>query len=303
MQDNFQLLELPVISQNMREQIAWSPDSIDTGGFERYLLKRMDEKFPKENFLHILRNTFLHFQDLNKAAVSLIVNKYLTGHHYADYFYYLIKRDYRPEGSILVTTMWHLQYLLRQDALNEVSLIADKTGMDVCLLLMRLMEAYQEAPSIKRALLVDDLDPYTRYGVMCAALRYQSTAVFDTLAENLSDSSFARILKERIRTNGDHDLLMLLLQSGKFNIAPFPMFKQFNQILFDCCDFIPKTIGFLFAKAEKEKCWELIIQMAVCFPKKDVLRVLIRAGDPILVDKFFFLYKNYPDVKNLTPFL
>jgi hypothetical protein len=281
---------------------------LDLKFFEQFILTRLNEDIPPHLMLNIVRNIICYdnFQELQLALNNIIVTSYLANKKYEEHFLYLLKYDKRKISNICSTTMWHLQFLNRSDAIKHINYIVEKTNIDYYYLLIKLMESYEEAPNIKIALFLDDFELEQRYRILISALKYNSDKVFFPLITNMDDCGFSDLIKSKLYQEGDSNYFASLLRDTSICIEPRASQTHMSHlinILHSVQERIPNTINALFQKSKEKKYWNFIMHLAVCLPKKEVLKAILQSDNQILIETFYKKYANDPAIRGLMPFI
>lgn len=306
MDNLFSALESPLLSPNLKNSKETKHLSLQD--FEKYLIKRLQENIAPQLLLNIMKNVvcYSNFAELDVAFNNFIVTNYLGTYKYKEYIYYLLKYDRRPINSICATLMWHLQFRNRSEALQEINVLSKESNIEYFYLVMKLMEAYTEAPSLKRALLLDDLDVDSRYKLLLNSVRFISYPVFHALVSNMNDADFSLYLKRKLYDEGDSNLFVRLLCDSKINLEvrdPKTDIYNLCSIFLEVKDKIPNTIKILFEKARDKEYLNFLLNFSELFPKKDVLKVLLAANDQRLIENFYQKHKEDSAIRGLLPFI
>jgi hypothetical protein len=153
-------------------------------------------------------------------------------------------------------------------------------------------------------LYVDGLDLSDRYNVLIESCTISHTKVFYEMENALGDGEFFDYVKDRMT---DDNLICQSIRNmySENNSSISYLEKSINlrRLLFNNPEKMSQTLEHILRIAVEVKCYDIVIQLGTCFPKKRILGLLTAHGDHILIDKFFFLYKDYPEIKNLTAFI
>jgi hypothetical protein len=306
MDNLFSALESPLLSPNLKNSKETKHLSLQD--FEKYLIKRLQENIAPQLLLNIMKNVvcYSNFAELDIAFNNFIVTNYLGSYKYKEYVYYLLKYDRRPINSICATLMWHLQFRNRSEALEEIKTLSKESNIEYFYLVMKLMEAYQEAPNIKNALLIDDLDVDSRYQLLLNSVRFISYPAFYALVSNMNDYDFSLYLKRKLYDEGDSNLFLRLLCDSKVSLEVNPPQTDISNlcaIFLEVKDKIPNTIKTLFEKAKTKEYLNFLLNFSDLFSKKDVLKVLLASNEQHLIDTFYRKHKEDSTIKGLLPFI
>lgn len=153
-------------------------------------------------------------------------------------------------------------------------------------------------------LCVDSLDLSDKYNVLIESCSISHTKVFYEMENALGDGEFLDYVKDRMSDNNPICQAIREMYSEK-NSSIYYLEKSINlrRLLFNNPEKMSQTLEHILQIAAEVGCYDIVIQLGSCFPKKRILGLLTAHGDHVLIDKFFFLYKEYPEIKNLTAFI
>lgn len=123
------------------------------------------------------------------------------------------------------------------------------------------------------------------------------------LARNLYDRALYEKLDSSVVNNGDNSLFCKALRNTSLSIIDLERCIYVNDILIKRKDLIPKTVDFLFEKANIENHYRFLLNFANLFSKRKVLQVISKLDDSEMVDIFFKKYANDPEVSHLKAFI
>jgi len=302
--------ESPIVSQNMRDKLAdYIEEPWFEGIFTAWINRRLREKIPLMKLLALAFNLDPgKYPELGPASAyfnnALIGNVVLRKIHY-DYFYYIINHEPRNfMYSLVLRAVKHLSHGRIDDSLQTLKGIADNTHWGYYELILRFLEEKTEARSLSNMLTMTHLPVEDQYQVLAVACRSNST-IFKDLAMGLQDNNkyLFKYCVDRAEALNGQDELSQALVACNLHLSIIESCQQLTDFLIWAAEHIHPTLEHLLKRAEYEEAWTLVLKLAPAFDKKQILKILLRAQDPILIDKFFFTYKDYPEVKNLAPFL
>jgi hypothetical protein len=120
----------------------------------------------------------------------------------------------------------------------------------------------------------------------------------------LGDGEFFDYVKDRL-TDDDPicQAIRNMYSENNSSISYLEKSVNLRRLLLDNPKKMSQTLEHILQIAAAVGCYDIVIQLGTCFPKKRILGLLTAHGDHVLIDKFFFLYKDYPEIKNLTAFI
>lgn len=314
-------LELDSVSKSDRQEIL---DYLDALGFKgesefiHYLKWRFFHKIPTKNFENFARNIFnYNMQTLKDHFVNFMANAYLMN-DFESYFQRLVVFDkkrfaveslYSPELDIVLAivnrVIYHVSHEYRiEKALPLLKNLSEDTSIKYQTLLLLLGEQYYvRGDKVRVLLMIDALDYSDRYELLAVSL-YKDSSIFVEVQETFSEDQFREYVQKHIT---DDDTLCSTIRTnecaGSLCKASRLGSHQLLRVLIESASTIPKTLEHLLKTATDCSYFDIVIQLGCCFPKKRILEIIASQNDPNLIDKFFFLYKDYPEVKKLAPFI
>lgn len=161
-----------------------------------------------------------------------------------------------------------------------------------------------DGEKLRFLLYIDFLELSDKYDVFIESCAISHNSVFYEMENALGDGEFFDYVSDQM---ADENPLCQAIRSmySAHNSSLSQLAKSSNllKLLFSNPKKMPQTLEHIFRAALEVESYDIIIQFGACFSKKRILGILITHGDPILIDKFFFLYKEDPEIKNLTPFI
>lgn len=161
-----------------------------------------------------------------------------------------------------------------------------------------------DGEKIRFILYLDNLQLSDRYEILIESCIISHGVVFYEMENALGDGEFFDYIKDKL---SDDSLFCQAIREmySAYNYSIFQLEKSNNlqKLLLSNPEKMPQTLEHILQVAIKVGSYDIIIQLGTCFPKRRILSILTEHGDQNLIDKFFFLYKEYPEIKNLTPFI
>lgn len=153
-------------------------------------------------------------------------------------------------------------------------------------------------------LYIDDLELSDRYDILIESCHISHNSVFYAMENSLGDGDFFDYVANKM---ADENPLCQAIRSlysvNNSSLSQLEKSSNLQKLLFNNPEKMSQTLEHILQIATEIGSYDIIIQLGNCFPKKRILGILTAHDDPILIDKFFFLYKECPEVKNLTPFI
>lgn len=304
-EDLLALFENYTVSQNMRENLAiMAQESWFNGIFTGWVHRRLREGIGQ---LELLTLTHHFDADRNPELGSLghIINSVIIGNVIMrgtshDYFLYMIKYDRRKKNNLLKDSLKHITHMRIGDAIPLLRQMAEALGRTFEEMVLDYLEEKTEYRSLSNMMSLESLEFHERLKVIALSCKC-NRRIFDDLALALDNNNLLEYAIDRANSLQGFDELTHALFVTEIPIERLEKSKQLIAFLIQSPS--AHTIQHLLKRAEFEQRWNFVLKLAPAYNKKEILRILLKAKDPILIDKFFFLYKTYPEVKNLTPFL
>lgn len=319
----FILLEKNYLSKSDRESIV---EKLTVSGilldqeFETYMMHQLSNNIKLDKFENLARNIFNYYELatlLRGPFVEFIATSYLKD-NFHDYFQHLVKFDkrrfavpavYSLEFDIIFKMVnriiFHVSHNYRiEESLQWLKRLAQDTSYKYHTLLCFLGEDFIDRGDKVRVLfLVDALDVVDKYELLGTSL-YNKSIVFDEVEASLSEDNFFEYTKEHI--NDDSLLCHAIKNSQRIdaNLAWLNKGSLLKKLMLENPSNIMQTLEHILQIATNDRFFDIVIQLGSCLSKKKILGILTsQENSDHLVDKFFFLYKDYPEVKNLAPFI
>jgi hypothetical protein len=277
--------------------------------FETYINQRLKENFHSQYLLNLIRN----LEKSEKTShLSKLVNERLVvfmtiNRECFDHFYYLYRNEFRKERNVLDALIENLGRTPQsrfEEMMQIIDLISPNIGIDKYSLILLIMESKGPGGKARRLLnsvVMGKLEVPDRYMVLVRAVEKHSSQVYDL--QNALVAEFKVFVSNQFKTNKDQDVLALALQRCMLPITQLYNCTFLNEVLYHNAENIPHTLDYLYHRAESENLWEYLLLLGVNKNKKELLQSIVKSKSHRLIDKFFLLYKNYPEVKHLAPFL
>lgn len=278
--------------------------------FESYVSARLRDNVHPERLLNMAYN--LEKDDntryLSKTVNRQVAESMLLKRESFDQFYFMCRHDTRSDNHILTSFLDYFSdhFGYSNDSFEMLEKIGPHIGSDKISLILKMM-GDEDFGKIRNMRLMNKLSVNEKYDLMVRALETHNSS-FCTMIETtfISGSGKGDIhdhLKEAISKNGDNDPFAVALRNTLIPITELESSFKLNRFLELYSDYIPETLDSLYYRADQENRWEYLLLLGAHKNKKEVLRSIVRSKDQELIDKFFYLYKNSPEVKHLVPFL
>lgn len=298
-------LEAPVVSEERLEQLQkYAKEShIYSAFFESYIGRRIHENIHPERLLNIAyhmewsESTYFLSVLVNRRLASCILYK----NEGFDQLYFMYRHDKRSERHVLKEVVKTLSNARPEESLKLLNIITPRIGIDKHLLLLRVMTVDEEYPNIRRLGLMEKLDQNDQLLVWAKGIETNSSIIdfFDSSVE----SRLINYMTDQLNAHGDNHPLAQALMISNIPITKFENCFQLNNTLVNCSNKIPQTIERLYRRAEQDGRYEYLLMLGSNKNKKELLRSIVKSKDHDLIDSFFRIYKDHPEVKHLTPFI
>lgn len=276
--------------------------------FEVYLHSRMSQGIEDDKFTNIVQNIYVYGdlrRLLGEKLADFLSSEYLKG-NFVSYFKKMAMAFPNDFGLLLAhRAMYHISHnFSQQEMVTRTRQLAYDSGyMLQWLLLILGTHCIERGDKFKFLLLLDHLEMSERYSLLVESSKTHNM-VFSEMEDALGDGRFYDYVNEQM---SDNSPLCKAIRSiyTMHNSALSKLENSINlrRLLFSNPERIPETLEHVLHLATTSERYDIVIQLGSCFPKKRILGILTAHGDPNLVDKFFFLYKNYPEIKKLAPFI
>lgn len=272
--------------------------------FESYVSARLRDNVHPERLLNMAYNLE---RDDNTSYLSKTVNRQvaesmLLKNESFDQFYFMCRHDTRSDNHILDGFLNHFNDRIgySETSLDLLDKIVPYVGMDKHALILRMM-GDETFGNIRNMRVMNKMTAEDQHTLMIRALEAHNPN-FTTMIEWGKGDVHDRI-KESLIKSGDNDQFAIALRNTLIPIDQLESSYKLNRMIELYSDYIPGTLARLYYRAEQENRWEYLLLLGVHKNKKEVLRSIVKSKDQELIDKFFSLYKNSPEVKHLVPFL
>jgi hypothetical protein len=298
-------LEVPVVPEEKLERLLeYAKEShIYSAIFESYIGRRIHENIHPERLLNIA----YHMEWSEKTHfMSLLVNRRLAAcilykNEGYDQLYFMYRHDLRSERHVFGEVVRTLSNASATEAIRIVDVITPRIGIDRHLFLLRVITVEDDYPSLRRLQMMDKLELEDQFLIWAKGIENNSTII--NYFNNGVDSKMTQYMIEQLIKSGDDSPMAKALIISNISITKFESCHQLNNILVACSKQIPQTLEYLYRRAEMDGRYEYLLMLGANKNKKELLRSLVKSKDHDLIDRFFFLYKDCPEVKHLTPFL
>jgi len=270
--------------------------------FDSYVSRRLQANIHPERLLNMAYNlekndnTKYLSESINVAVANSII---LKDENY-DQFYFMNRHDIRVENHIFKTVIEKIGDCLDKSSIDIITKIAFNIRMDKHLLLLKALGTV-EFSSFRTALFMDRLEIQDQY--MLAVRAFEDNNEIAPKLLKFSNKNLYNHMSGLVSKNGDKDQFITALRNSVIEIEKIEYNDFIYFLLTTNADHIPSTLGRLYVRAEQEGRFSYLLTVCAHKNKKDVLRTLCQTKDKELIDKFFSIYKDHPDVKHLVPFL
>jgi hypothetical protein len=190
-------------------------------------------------------------------------------------------------------------------AIDYLKNLSEETGISFTRLFVIFGNNCISAGEKLRFLLyLDNLTLSDRYDVLVESCTISHIHVFYEMENALGDGEFFDFVKEQMTDdNPICQYIREIYSKNNSSILSLEKSINFRRLLFNNTEKMSQTLEHILQVAVEVGSYDIIIQLGACLSKRRILGILTEHGDPNLIDKFFFLYKEYPEIKNLTPFI
>lgn len=272
--------------------------------FESYVSARLRDNVHPERLLNMAYNLE---RDDNTSYLSKTVNRQLADYMLLkkecfDQFYFMCRHDTRSDNHILNSFLEHFndRVMYSDNSIEILEKIAPHVGMDKYALILKMM-GEETFGNIRNMRIMNKMTVEDQFDLMIRAMEVNNSN-FTNMIEWGAGVIHDRI-KESFIKDGDSGQFAKALQNTSIPIDHLESSFKLNKLIELYSDYIPVTLDRLYARAEQENRWEYLLLLGVHKNKKEVLRSVVKSKDQELIDRFFSLYKNSPEVKHLVPFL
>lgn len=152
-------------------------------------------------------------------------------------------------------------------------------------------------------LYLDLLTTSEKYDLLISTIRNDNWSYI--MEDALGDGEFFDYTNKKIKDQSPlcQKILSACVTKEHAFFRRLPFCFNLKRLLFNNSEKIPQTLEYLLQAFIELEVYDMVIQLGEYFPKKRILGILTSHGDPVLIDKFFSLYKEYPEIKNLTAFI
>lgn len=272
--------------------------------FESYVSARLRDNVHPERLLNMAYN--LEKDDntryLSKTVNRQVAESMLLKRESFDQFYFMCRHDTRIDNHILSSFLDHFNDRIgySETSLGLLDKIAPHVGMDKHALILKMMGG-ETFGNIRNMRVMSKMSAEDQYTLMIRAMEVHNSN-FTTMVE-WGKGDVHDLIKEALQKNGDNDPFAIALRKTLIPITELESSYKLSRMLELYSDYIPETLDSLYYRADQENRWEYLLLLGAHKNKKEVLRSIVRSKDQELIDKFFYLYKNSPEVKHLVPFL
>lgn len=272
--------------------------------FETYVSTRLRDNVHPEKLLNMAYNLE---RDDDISYLSKTVNRQVADHMLLkkecfDQFYFMCRHDTRADNHILDGFLHHFndRVMYSDSSIDLLEKIAPHVGMDKYALILKMM-GEETFGNIRNMRVMNKMTVEEQFNLMIRALEVHNSN-FTTMIE-WGSGNIHDYLKDDLIKKGDNGQFAIALRNTLIPIDQLESSFKLNRIIELYSDYMPGTLARLYYRADQENRWEYLLLLGVHKNKKEVLRSIVKSKDQELIDKFFSLYKNSPEVKHLVPFL
>lgn len=296
--------ESPSVSKKQIDKLLQflKNDHVYNALFDSYISRRLKSNIHPERLLSMAYN--LEKNDgtkyLSESINARVADSITRNNESFDQFYYMNRHDTRTDNHILKSVIERIGDRLDTSVMELVGKIAPNIKMDKHLLLLKAIGSV-EFGSFRATLFMERISVEDQY--MLAVRAFEEGVDFASKLIRFSNKALYDYTANSISQNGDQDQLISAIRNSTIEIDKIEYNDFLHFLLSRKGEHIPATLGRLYARAEKEGRFEYLLNVCAHKNKKDVLRTICQAKDKELIDKFFSIYKDHPEVKHLAPFL
>lgn len=272
--------------------------------FESYVSARLRDNVHPERLLNMAYNLE---RDDNTSYLSKTVNRQvaesmLLKKESFDQFYFMCRHDTRSDNHILDGFLDHFKDRIgySETSLDVLDKIGPQVGMDKHALILKMI-GIDTFGNLRNMRVMNKMTVEDQYILITRALETHNSNFITMLEWGKGD--IHDHIKELLIKNGDNDQFAIALRNTVIPITELESGFKLNRLLELYSDYIPETLASLYHRADQENRWDYLLLLGVHKNKKEVLRSIVKSKDQELIDRFFYLYKNSPEVKHLVPFL
>ena len=277
-------------------------DNVYEPVFRDYISKRLKDNIHPERLLQLAYN--MERSDSTKFF-SRSINEQLThsitvnGENY-DQFYFMNRHDTRSDNHIFKAMLEKLGRRLDDNTIEVIEKIAEHTKENKYNLILQTLDN-TEFYSFRAMMFMDKLSAEDQYMLLTKGFENNNSNVLRLM--RAGNPKLQTHLDQKIVADGDKDALMSAIRNTLIPIEELEVNDFLYYIAQSYSDELPETLESLYVKAEQKGRYEYMLSVCKHKNKKDVLRTICKANDKELIDRFFSIYKNSPEVKHLVPFL
>ena len=272
--------------------------------FQNYIMQRFREKIEPERLLNLINHLERseYTQHLGVLVNNRLASNIIWGKKSFNYLVYLCQHDTRPsERYVLQELIKQLGHIRIDETIDIVNLITPQIGIDKYTLLLKILEEYTNITVTTGYVRnFNRLDVETQYLILISAIETGSK-IFRNLINSMEVPLKICISQEIYKFKDESDFTKAIrsseLASSAFDCTNFNIFIEAYK------EDIPLTLDCLYKKAEAEGQWNYLFILSHNKSKKELLKSLVKSHDNKIIDHFFLLYKNDPEVKHLVPFI
>jgi len=298
-------LEDPMVADAQLKKFVYKfvkNDNVYRPLFEAYVSRRLHENVHPDRLLNIAYHLEKseETQYLSEILNNRLFHSLSSENKNFDQFYFMCRHDLRKERHILTDLFSRLASMRVDDSIKLIETIAPNIGLNKHELIFQMLEHGIDNNRLLHLILADRLPVEDQFEVMLRAIDKHSNVFFVMLE---SSSLLRGLIHDNLHKNKDKDRFAISIMNSMLHITKFESSYSFNDIIELHSKDIPEVLARLYVRAEQEERWEYLLKLGANKNKKELLRSIVKSKDHELIDKFFFLYKNYPEVKHLTPFI
>jgi hypothetical protein len=270
--------------------------------FRNYVSRRLQDNIHPEKLLNLANHMEKDERTLflSKGVNRRVVDSILLKNESFDQFYFMNRHDTRKENHILNTFLENYTDNSGSNSFELLEKISPYIGIDKFTLILKVME-YGEYRSFRNLTMMEKMPVEEQHSLIIRSLEIHSPQFMKLLewARPAARNHISGLLIQ----NGDNDQFATALRNTLIPITELESCYTLSQFLEAHTDDIPVTLARLYTRAEQEYRWEYLLLLGANKNKKELLRSIVKSKDQKLIDRFFSIYKNSPEVKHLVPFM
>jgi len=296
-------LEGPTASKKQLDKLRdyLKNDNVFHPLFESYLSKRLRDNIHPERLL----NMAYHLEKSDETSyLSRTLNRQVVSHMLLkdecfDQFYFMSRHDIRTDRHVLNSLVENF-FEYGSDSFDALDKIAPYINTDKYEIILKIMDS-NESRNYRTLRLIEKL-PTEEYRLLLIRALETHSLQFIKIME-WPNAATTKHISELLIQNGDDDKFAVALRNTLILPSQLETAYSLSTLIEDHIQHIPVTAARLYYRAEQEERWEYLLILGANKNKKELLRSIVKSKDQEMIDKFFAIYKNSPEVKHLVPFM